>query len=478
MPKLPLALQDLSLRSKVTDGTALAGFAVIGILVAAGVFTDTVYLVSGGLALALFAGMFLAYPPRLAAMLFGVQIVFTTTFLGGFSIYAGPFRIGLDDLLQLWVFFLWIGAFIDGEGRVGSTRSGRLILVLIALSLLAFLRGILAGFEVETAAIFLKPMMGYLFFFPAMWILKDSRNMKILAATFLIASLVAAVWVVLKGFIGGEGVYFRATSGLRVSSQEVNVIVVGLFLVAMLLWKRYRSVPLISGIAAMLIMGAAILLGQSRALWLAVAAGALMAFVADMSRIGEGGFRLGRLLSRVLLLGVFIGGSIAFVSAAGLLSAGDVAARGGGADGGLAGDVSLWARFLSWGEILKTVTSSPFTLFFGTGFGHRIEYFRPDLMTFVSIPYVDGSFFQLLLNLGISGSVVLALLYAGGIAGSFRAAVKAVSQRNTVLALWLTASFTALTIAAFSGSLITNYRFTCIWAFMFAVLETIRRRAG
>ena len=465
------------MQNKLTDKTALAGFVVIGILVAAGVFTNTIYLIAGGLVAALFAGMFLAYPPRLAAMLFGVQIVFTTAFLGGFSVYAGPFRIGMDDLLQLWIFSLWVGAFIDGDGRTASNRSGRLILVLVILSVLAFFRGLLAGFEAETAAIFLKTMLGYLFFFPAMWILKDRQNMKILVTTVLVASVLAAIWIIFKGFIGGEGVYLRETSGLRVSSREVNVVVVGLFLLAMLLWKRNKSVPLLPGIAVVLIMGASILLGQSRALWLAVAAGALMAFIADMSRVEKGSFRLGRLFSRVLLLVVFIAGSIAFVAAAGLLSAGDVAARSGGADGGLAGDVSLWARFLSWWEILRTVTASPFALIFGTGFGSKITYFRPDLLTIVSIPYVDGSFFQLLLNLGLSGSLVLALLYAGGIAGSFRFTIKADSQRTTVLALWLTASFTALTIAALSGSLITNYRFTCLWAFMFAVLETIRKKS-
>ncbi|MCK5841095.1 MAG: hypothetical protein KAH31_02925 [Candidatus Sabulitectum sp.] len=466
------------MQSRITDRSALFGFIIIGVLIAVGVFTDSIYLIAGGLIVSMFAGMFLAYPPRMAAMLFGVQIVFTTAFLNSFTVYAGPFRVGIDDLLQLWIFFLWIGAFIDGQGRVESTRSGKLIVALVVLGIIAFFRGLLAGYEAETVAVFTKTMLGYLFFFPAVWILKDRGNMRILVSTVFVASVLAALWVIFKGFVGGEGVYLRATSGLRVSSREVNVVVVGLFLMAMLLWKRNRSVPLLPGIATLLVMGAAILLGQSRALWLAVSAGVLMAFVADMSRVGKGGFRLGSMLSRVLLLVVFIAGSIAFVAAAGLLSAGDVAARSGGADGGLAGDVSLWARFLSWWEIVRTVTASPFTLLFGTGFGHKITYFRPDLLARVSIPFVDGSFFQLLLNLGLSGSVVLALLYAGGIAGSFRLSVKTQSTGNTILALWLTASFTALTIAALSGSLLTNYRFTCLWAFMFAVLETIRRKTA
>ncbi len=217
-------------------------------------------------------------------------------------------------------------------------------------------------------------------------------------------------------------------------------------------------------------MGASLLLGQSRALWLAVASGALAAFVADLGRSGKQGLRLGPLVSRVLLIAVFTAGSIAFVYAAGLLTPGDVAARSGGADGGLAGDVSLWARFLSWWEITRTVTASPVTLVFGTGFGHEITYFRPDLFSVVSIPYVDGSFFQLLLNTGVAGALLLALLYARGIAGSFRL----VLGTGSVYAMWLTASFTALTIAALSSSLITNYRFTCIWGFLFAVMETLR----
>ena len=465
-------LRDSSLKS--ADRTLTAGFIVIGILVVAGVFTNTLYLVAGGIAAALLAGMFAANPTGLAAMLFGVQIVFTTGFLGSISFYAGPFRLCMDNLLQMWILFLWIGAFIDGDGRTGKTKSGNLIIVLVSLGLFAFIHGIAAGYDAETAAVFLKTIMGYMFFFPAMWILKDRGKMRILVSTVLVASVIAAAWVIFKGYTGGEGVYLRQTSGLRVSSREVNVVVTGLLLVTMLLWKRYRGVHVVPSVAAILVMGAAILLGQSRALWLAVSAGALMAFVADMSRPGEGGFKLSRLVSRVLLLVVFIGGSIAFVAAAGLLSAADVAARSGGADGGLAGDVSLWARFLSWWEIIRTVTASPLVLVFGTGFGHRITYFRPDLVAEVSIPYVDGSFFQLLLNQGLTGSLTLAFLYAGGIAGSFRTVLKTVSAGKTVLALWLTASFTALTIAAFSGSLITNYRFTSLWAFMFAILETIR----
>ncbi|MCK5036005.1 MAG: hypothetical protein KAS73_08955, partial [Candidatus Sabulitectum sp.] len=315
------------MQSRITDRSALLGFIIIGILIAVGVFTDSIYLIAGGLIVSMFAGMFLAYPPRMAAMLFGVQIVFTTAFLNSFTVYAGPFRVGIDDLLQLWIFFLWIGAFIDGQGRVESTRSGKLIVALVVLGIIAFFRGLLAGYEAETVAVFTKTMLGYLFFFPAVWILKDRGNMRILVSTVLVASVLAALWVIFKGFVGGEGVYLRATSGLRVSSREVNVVVVGLFLMAMLLWKRNRSVPLLPGIATLLVMGAAILLGQSRALWLAVSAGVLMAFVADMSRVGKGGFRLGSMLSRVLLLVVFIAGSIAFVAAAGLLSAGDVAAR-------------------------------------------------------------------------------------------------------------------------------------------------------
>ncbi len=460
--------------NKKSDKTALIGFVLIGILVAIGVFTDSLFLISAGLVVFLFAGMFLAYPPKLAAMLFGVQIVFTTTFLNSFSVYAGPFRIGIDDLLQLWIFFLWIGALMDGTGRIEKTKSGKLIVILVIMALFAFIRGLLAGYETDTSTIFLKTMLGYLFFFPAMWMLRSRANMKILLTTILISTALAGIWIILKGYLGGEGVYLRETSGLRVSSREVNVVVVGLFLMAMLLWKRIKTVPLVPGIITLFVMGAAILLGQSRALWLAVTAGGLIAFLADMSRVDEGGFRFGRLLSRILLLVVFAVGSIAFVTAAGLLSVGDVAARSGGADGGLAGDVSLWARFLSWWEIIRTVTQNPFTLLFGTGYGYKITYFRPDMLMKVSIPYVDGSFFQLLLNLGLSGSLVLAFLYAGGIAGSFRMAVKSVTTRNTVLALWLTGSFTALTIAALSGSLITNYRFTCLWAFMFAVLETIR----
>lgn len=464
--------------NKGSDRALTAGFAVICAVVVAGAVTNTLLPAAAAASFLMIAIMVFAYPPRMAALLFSVQVVLTTTFLARLSIYAGPFRLNLDDILQLWIFIMWTGSVIDGEGAPGKTGSGRLILLLVGLGAAAFLHGLLVGYEPESAAIFFKSLLGYLFFFPAMWILKEKRNYRLLAGTLIAASLIAALWVVLKGFLGGEGVYVRATSGLRVTSRELNVVMIGLFLVAFMLWKRRRSIPVLTSVIAVTAMGAAILLGQSRALWLAIAAGALAAFTADLAREGRKGIRLGPLLSRILLLVVFTAGSIAFVAAAGLLSAGDVVARGGGADGGLIGDVSLWARFLSWYEILITVTASPLTLVFGTGFGHEISYFRPDLFSMVSIPYVDGSFFQLLLNTGLAGTLVLALLYARGIAAGFRLTIRSSTPSETVTGMWLTASFTALAIAALSSSLITNYRFTCIWGFLFAVLETGRRRLG
>ncbi len=449
-----------------------AGFAAILALVAAGAATDTLVPVAAGVSFLLIALMVFACPPRMAALLFTVQVVLTTLFLARLGFYAGPFPIRIDDAIQIWIFIMWIGAVIDGEGAVKSTGISRLILVLMALSAASFIHGVSRGYDPESAGLFLKTMLGYLFYFPAMWLLGKGENQRLLVRTLVWVSIAAAIWVLFKGFTGGEGVYERATSGLRVTSRELNVVMIGLFIAGFTIWKKGGRLPLFPSAVAILVMGAAILLGQSRALWLAVAAGAMAAFVGDMAREGRAGVRLGPVLSRALLVLVFTAGSVAFVSAAGLLTPGDVAARGGGADGGLIGDVSLWARFLSWYEILRTVTASPVTLLFGTGFGHEIHYFRPDLMSMVSIPYVDGSFFQLLLNTGLAGTVVLALLYARGIAGGFRLTIGAPSSEDAVTGMWLTASFTALVIAALSSSLITNYRFSCIWAFLFAVLDT------
>lgn len=457
-----------------SDKTLLRGFAVILALVCTGIFTGAVLPVAGAAVFLLVSVMVMGYPPKMAVLLFTVQVVFTTTFLLGFSIYAGPVRLTIDDFLQIWVFMLWMGALVDGDGKVQSSPSGKLIMLMIIISVAAFLHGLFRGYDAAVALIFLKSILGYLFFFPAMWILGNRSNLKLLSGTLIAVSVVAALWVLLKGFTGGEGVYVRATSGLRVTSQELNVVMVGLFLVAFILWKKHGSLPVAAGVASMVVMGASLLLGQSRALWLAVAAGVLCAFTADLGRTGMKGIKPGPLLSRVLLLAVFTAGSIAFVSAAGLLNPQDVAARGAGADGGLTGDVSLMARFLSWWEITVTVTASPLTLFFGTGFGHYITYYRPDLYSVVSVPYVDGSFFQLLLNTGLTGVVILALLYARGITESFRQVLTSETQEEVITAMWLNASFTALTIAALSSSLITNYRFSCIWGFLFAVLETQR----
>jgi hypothetical protein len=464
------------LRNRIADGAAAWGFAVIALAAVVGVLTDTLHYVAAGTGFLLVTLMLFAYPPRMAAMLFSLQIVLTTAFLSGISIYMGPFRITIDDSIQIWVLVLWLASAADGDSGFFPSSSGRLIGVLVLLSIIAFFRGLAGGYGAENAGIFLKTMLGYLFFFPALWLLNRRENLRLLLSVLIAATFIAAVWIILKGYLGGEGVYVRHTSGLRVTSREVNVVMVGLLLTISLLWKKHRAPGHTAGFILVTVMGASLLLGQSRALWLAVTAGALVALLADVSALRKKGPGPGPVISRILLLCVFAAGSVAFVHAAGLLTPADVAARGGGAEGGLAGDLSLWARFLSWWEIIRTVTSSPLTLLFGTGFGHRITYFRPDLFGVVSIPYVDGSFFQLLLNTGLSGMTVLAMLYAGGIARSFRLVQRTGSPSTVILGMWLAASFTALTIAAFASSVITNYRFTCIWAFLFAVMESEIRR--
>ncbi|PIE53392.1 hypothetical protein CSA37_01675 [Candidatus Fermentibacteria bacterium] len=464
------------MKSEKKPGLTVAGLAVISVIAAAGIVTETLPLAGAIAAFLITAFMIMGYAAETTALLFLVQVGFTTVFLSSMRVYAGPLAVTPDTALMLWVFMLWFFALADGEGGYRRTFSGAVIKLLMILSVIAFIRGLAGGYEPETVILFLKSMAGYLFFFPCMWLLRKQRNIKLLTAAFAAASLIAGLWVIAKGFVGGEGVYVRATTGLRVTSREINVTMLGLFLVGIALWKKENKVPVLPGAAAVLIMGASLLLGQSRALWVAVATGFMISFIADFSRTGFRGGRLAPMVSRILLVAVFAAGSIAFVSAAGLLSAADVAARSGTADGGFAGDVSLWARFLSWWEILRTLQSSPFTMLLGTGYGYEIMYFRPDLLSVVSIPYVDGSFFQILLNSGLLGMVLLALLYARGIADSFRLVLSSVSKTVILLALWLTASFTALTVAALSSSLITNYRFSCLWAFLFALMETLKEK--
>ncbi|HRW77238.1 MAG TPA: hypothetical protein P5207_01095, partial [Candidatus Sabulitectum sp.] len=148
-----------------------AGFAAILVLVAAGAATDTLIPVAAGVSFLLIALMVFACPPRMAALLFTVQVVLTTLFLARLGFYAGPFPIRIDDAIQIWIFIMWIGAVIDGEGAVKSTGISSLILVLMALSVASFIHGVARGYDPESAGLFLKTMLGYLFYFPAMWLL-------------------------------------------------------------------------------------------------------------------------------------------------------------------------------------------------------------------------------------------------------------------------------------------------------------------
>lgn len=463
--------------ARVTDRFLVPGMVILALLVVAGMVTDLVLPLAGGAAVVLVGLMVFAYPLLMTVLLFVYQVAIPGEVGMSVAVYAGPLRIMPDTLIQIWIFVMWLFAVIDGTGRIQRTRTGKLIVLLSFTGIVGILRGLTAGFDPEMVLDVGRHIPGYLFFFPCMWLLSRKGSLKTLSGTIIAVSIAAALVIILKAFTGGEGVYIREGSGIRVASRELNVVVSGLFLTGFALWKGFRRVPLLPGAVALLVMGAAMLLGQSRAQWLAVIFGALTAFVADTAREGRQGVRLGRILSRSLLIILFAAGSVAVVSAAGLLTAADVAARGSEASM-VSGDISLWARFLSWYEILRVVTASPLNLLFGMGFGYPIQYFRPDLISVVSIPYVDGSFFQLLLSTGLTGVIILALLYARGISGAFLLTVKARSEKTALLGAWLLSTLTAMTISALTGSLLTNYRYTCIWAFLFAALETLTRDKG
>lgn len=447
------------------------GLGVILIALLAGLWLDALPQVAALIAAVPLLATTLFYPKRALALLIGVQISLEFTQLDLINFYLGPLRTRLDDVLFWWVLLLWLLCLPDGEGRVKTGATSRFILLLFGISLFSFFHGLAVGNDPSQVFAMFKNYPGYLAFFPAAWLIHRDREATGQMVTVIIAAgVIAGLNIILRGIFRVDELVYERSTGLRVQARQAFGIGIGLlFLYMKTLLTPRRISPWLAAPAAVLMLSG-VILSQTRALWFGTLLGAIAAtLISSFSRHRRPGAVLGK-ATGVLVLGV-----MAFLAAgtalqlSGFLDINDIFRRTGSETGSYVTDATFLARAISWIEILKQV-GSPMGLLIGRGMGYPITCFRFDYMQVITMAFVDGSFFQILLNAGIPGVASLMLLYIHGTVKAGALAMKERDPGREAVLLAAFASFIMLSASSVLGSPITNYRFTILYALLFAMV--------
>jgi hypothetical protein len=458
------------------DRAVTAGLLLTALVLVAGAATENLLTVAAGAAslalVVLVAGS--AYRTMMAAL--GLQICLSLVTLNRAGFHLGPLPVRPDLLALGWVLILWLSAVADGrrtDARPGL--SGWLAAGLVTLSALAVLRGLASGNDPQVVATFALSYCGYLFFFPFLWILRytDDPVPGLVRLLVLFAGLAGLVYVV-TGVMGeGMGLYYRAT-GMRIATRQPNAMAVVLVLLAGLLWRSPRSAPpLLLSIPAGVLMIAGILLSQTRGLWLGIATAAGFMFLLGLFKREREVSGPGRKLMSLLIFGLLVAAGVVLVGSLDLLTAGQLAQRTASQSGSYFLDAAVISRFISWGAVLDKLQGT--ALLIGHGFGETITYFKPEMGMMWTMAAVDGALFQTALVMGMAGVAMVALLYLAGIVDGARLFLSSSHPGRAALALSCAGAMVVIAVASLFASAATNYRYTVLWALLFAMVRHLRR---
>jgi len=444
---------------------------VIAVLVCASLFANLftpVVLAAGGIALLILTA---GSPMRVFTLSIGLMSVFTAGELAVVRLGLGFAVLQIDEMFLLAFFFYYAMAVADGKAeRTGAGLLPFSIAAFLLLALISAARGFAQGAGRDDIWS-LRTLFGYAAFFPCCWLASEPRARERLWTVLFVSATLAGVSVVFRAMTGlGQGVFLTETSGLRVVTRAANITAVMMVALVARIWKAPRKPPIVLAVPAIVVMAASVLLSQTRALW----AGTLLALAAawflSLFRRERGRPLARRLVVSLSLLAGLIAAGVLAVSMLGLLSTTDLTQRAVGVDEtAYPIDVSLLSRLLSWAAVLKEVYGP--ALLFGKGLGASITYFKPEFAEMRTLSYVDGSFWQTLLDMGLTGVLALAALYAAALVSSARLFLRTADQRRASVALGVFCGSVVLAVAAQMSSVITNYSYTVIWALILAILH-------
>jgi hypothetical protein len=404
-------------------------------------------------------------PFRTLLLALSLQVVFSVTELSRAGFWVGPFFLRADIMLVAWVLLTWMATRERENTRQGSIGLlGGLVTALLTLTLVGFVHGVSSGGDPQIATWFLFTLGGYVVFFPAREILADRKRRRLFLRVLFLAGAVSGLIFLIRGIAGqGLGLYYRST-GLRISLRQPNAMAVILMLMVSTLWTSRRFLYWIAALVGGSLMLAGVVLSQTRALWLGIALSALLALILGLIKRRDAARPV---LALVLIALIGLGS----LSALGVLTTEQVAARAGSETGFYLLDSSILARFIAWETVLDRAQGP--ALLVGHGLGETYSCFRPSVGGIRTMGWVDGSFFQALFNMGLLGVLVLASLYLAALWKSVRLFLLCSDPEDSYLCLGIFCSLVVLLVASITGPPIVGYRYTALWACLLAMLHVV-----
>jgi len=466
-----LDFSGLSDDDKLARITSMS-FILIGFVLVASIAADH-YLI-GVLLFAVPGILFLlaGSPVRILMMVFALQILLTFAQLSIFSIRISILNLRIDDMFTVLLIWLWILSLPDRSMR-GIKIGVQGIIIVFFLVIFAFsaYRGLLSGNDTFYISNQLKPYGAYILYFPLLWILSDTGVYRRIWSVLLASAVIGGLVYLIKGYLStGENVYLRATTGIRVATRQPNAMAAVLMMFIGRLWKDWKArPPLMVVILAILLMGGGILLSQTRGLWGGIILAMAAAWILNLFRKKDNIKLAKKLIVSLTVLAVLIILTVFTISALGILSASNIARRTGTETGNYLTDTSTLARIIAWSTIIDDLNGP--VMIMGKGLGAVYTCFRPDIGGVVSVYYVDGSLFQIALNMGITGVTIFLSIFLISLFRSARLFIRTESRYRAGIALGVFCTVIMLLFASLFASVLTNYRYTMLWVFFLALLQ-------
>ncbi len=466
-----LDLSGLSDDDKLARITSIS-FILIGFVLVASIAADH-YLI----AVLLFAVPGILFllagsPSRVLMMVFALQILFTIAQLSIFSIRISLLNLRIDDILTVLLIWLWILSLPDRSMRgIKAGVQGIVIVFFLVLFGFSAYRGFLSGNDTFFISTQLKPYGAYILYFPLLWVLSDNGVYRRIWNVLLASAAIGGLVYLIKGYLGtGENVYMRATTGIRVATRQPNAMGAVLMMFIGGLWKNWKArPPLIIIIPAILLMGGGVVISQTRGLWGGIILAMAAAWILNLFRKKDN-VKFGRkLIVSLTVIAVLIILIVFTISTLGILSASNIARRTGTETGSYLTDTSSLARIFAWSAIIDDLNGP--AMIMGKGLGAVYTCFRPDIGGVVTVFYVDGSIFQIALNMGITGVIVFLSIFLISLFKSARLFIQTESRYRAGIALGVFCTIIMLLFASLFASVLTNYRYTILWVFFLALLQ-------
>jgi len=189
---------------KLTDSRLVTiCLVLLGVILTAGLLADRFLLVAAMLAASSVLFMTAGSPIRVVSLILAIQIVFTIAQLTMTQIFVGFFSVRVDDLLSIWLIWLWLLSLPDRSMRgIRYGVTGFWIGLFLVLAGYSAYSGLTTGNDAQFVGEQLKTFGVYLFYFPMLWVLSRKEAWRTLWRVLMTSAVVSGFIFMLKGVPG------------------------------------------------------------------------------------------------------------------------------------------------------------------------------------------------------------------------------------------------------------------------------------